>query len=94
MNAVYDSAFVEKLKKVDVRIRKSFKERILLFSQNPHDLKLNNHILKDPYAACRSIDVNVDWRAIYREVQIGEETVAYFLELGTHDQLYKHIRES
>ncbi|MBI4038677.1 type II toxin-antitoxin system mRNA interferase toxin, RelE/StbE family [Candidatus Daviesbacteria bacterium] len=89
MNAVYDSAFVKKLKKVGVRIRKSFKERILIFSKNPYDLQLNNHALKDGYKGYRSIDIAGDWRAIYKETQIGKEVVAYFVEFGTHVQLYK-----
>ncbi len=61
----YSPSFLKLFKQVDVRIRKSFKERIILFSKNPHDLQLNNHVLKDPYTGCRSIDVSADWRAIY-----------------------------
>lgn len=78
----YSRSFIAKLKKADVRIRKSFKQRIDIFLRNPHDLQLNNHSLRDEWEG-------YDWRAIYEEVQIGEEEpFAYFTSFGTHSQLY------
>ena len=88
MKVVYDSDFMAELKKVDVRIRKSLKQRIDIFSQDPYNPQLNNHSLRDGYQGYRSIDITSDWRAIYHEVIIGEETVAYFVTLGTHGKLY------
>lgn len=88
MNPVLDSDFLKKLKKVDVKIRKSFKERIILFSKNPTNPELNNHALKEQYEGYKSIDITVDYRAIYEEVKIGGEKVAYFVILGTHEELY------
>lgn len=88
MKVFYDPSFYKKLKKVDVRIRKSVKEKILIFSKNPNDLQLNNHPLKREYEGYRSIDVTEDWRALYKEVQIANETIAYFTVFGTHDELY------
>lgn len=84
----YSPTFFRTLKKVDVRIRKSFKEKILIFSKNPKDLVLDNHLLKEPYQGFRSIDVTADWRAIYQEKNEEKETVAYFITLGTHSELY------
>ncbi len=89
MRVFYDSAFYEKLKRVDVHIRKNLKERILIFSRNPNDLQLNNHPLKREYEGYRSIDITGDWRALYKEVPIGEEVIAYFVFLGTHKDLYE-----
>ena len=86
----YSPKVLDKLKKSNVRIRKSFKERILIFSKNPYDMELNNHLLKEPYLGCRSIDITADWRAIYEEMQIGEEIEAYFLILGTHGELFRN----
>jgi mRNA-degrading endonuclease YafQ of YafQ-DinJ toxin-antitoxin module len=34
---------------------------------------------------CGSIDITSDWRALYKE----HSGVAYFVEMGTHSQLYK-----
>ena len=89
MKIVYDPAFVQKLKKVDVRIRKQVKARILLFWLNPHDPQLRNHSLKRKYAGYHSIDITEDWRAIYKEIIQGEELIAYFVIFGTHEELYK-----
>lgn len=85
----YSPDFLSKLKKVDVRIRNSVKERILLFSKNPHNLQLNNHPLRREWEGFRSIDIASNWRAVYEELHEGEETIAYFVALGTHDQLYR-----
>ncbi len=85
----YSPGFLDKLKKVNVRVRKSVKQRMLLFSRNPKNLQLNNHSLKREYNGYRSIDITVDYRAIYQERIEGEEVVAYFVALGTHPELYK-----
>lgn len=89
MNVELDPDLVKKLKKFDVKILKSFKERIIKFSKNPFDLQLNNHLLKREWKGYSSIDITSDWRAIYKEIKIGEETVAYFVAIGTHKELYK-----
>lgn len=78
----------KKLKKLDVRIRSRFKERILIFEKNPNDPQLDNHELRKPYKGMQSIDITNDYRAIYKEMRIGEEAVAYFLTIGTHKDLY------
>ena len=90
MEAVLDDDFLKKLKKLDVRIRKSVKEKLLVFSKYPDDLQLNNHSLKKEWEGYRSIDIAADYRAVYKEVMVGEDTVAYFVTLGTHDQLFKN----
>src|SRR3989344_5378394 len=88
MKRRYSPAFIKVLKKVDVRIRKSFRERIVIFAQNPNDLQLNNHALKKEWQGYRSIDINADYRAVYKEIAREEESVAHFVTLGTHDELY------
>ena len=88
MTIKYSPAFLATLKKADVRIRKSFKERILQFSKNPYDLQLRNHKLQREYQGYRSINITADWRAIYKEIHESDEIIAYFIAIGTHDQLY------
>lgn len=89
MTVKYSPGFFKKLKNVDVRVRKSVKEKMLLFSKNPHEPQLNNHSLKREYEGYRSINITADYRALYREKQEGDEKVAYFVLLGTHDKLYR-----
>ena len=88
MTVRYDPQFLKKLKKLNVRIRKSFKERIILFVHDPNNLELNNHPLTREYTNFRSIDITNDHRALYAEKDEGDETVAYFEEIGIHDELY------
>ena len=89
MRRRYDPSFIKALKKVDVRIRKSFREKVTIFAKNPLDPELNNHELRKPYEGLRSIDITNDYRAIYEEVTVEGEAVAYFSLLGTHEELYK-----
>ena len=84
----HDHAIFEKLKRIDVRIRKNFYKKIAVFEKNPFDPSLNNHALQEPYEGLRSIDITNDYRAVYEEVPSGTETVAYFSLLGTHKELY------
>lgn len=88
MTVRYDPEFLRKLKKLDVRTRKNLKEQILLFVRNPQNPKLNNHSLVRNYEGFRSIDITNDYRALYKEKLEGDETVAYFEEIGTHEELY------
>lgn len=90
----YSPAFLKNFKKVDVRIRKSFKEKILLFAKNPNDSQLNNHELTKEWQGHRSIDVTVDYRAVYKKETLGKDKAAHFVILGTHDQLYKKNQDS
>ncbi len=55
---------------------------------NPSDPSLDNHPLKDPWIGCRSIDITADYRAIYEETNEGDENIAYFITIGTHQELY------
>ena len=89
MTIRYSPAFFGRLKKANARIKKSVKERILLFSKNPYNPQLNNHLLKREYKGHRSINITADWRALYTEKREGKDSIAYFTSLGTHRELYK-----
>ena len=88
MKVKLDPDLLKKLKKLDVRIRNRFRERILLFSKNPNDPELNNHPLKREYQGLRTIDITNDYRAIYEERTVKGDAVANFFLLGTHKELY------
>lgn len=84
----YTDNFLKQLKKSDIRIRKAFKQRLLLFVRDPNDLELNNHLLEKEYIGFRSIDITADYRAVYKEVIQEDDTYIYFSSFGTHSQLY------
>lgn len=92
MTVKYSPSFLKVFRKADVRIRKSFKQRILIFSKNPNDLQLNNHELAKEWLGHRSIDITNDYRAVYKEEAVEEEKVAHFVTLGTHEELYKQTK--
>ena len=87
MKVDFSPDFYRLFKKANIRIKKSVNERIAIFVKNPHDPVLNNHELREPLEGLRSIDITVDYRAIYEEIN-GEEQLAYFVGLGVHEELY------
>ncbi len=89
MKVFFDPEFYRQYKKANVRIQHRVDQRLRLFRKNPMDPKLNNHLLRESYQDYRSIDITVDYRAHYKELSREEEVVAYFVVLGTHNELYK-----
>jgi len=88
MKVQLSSYFHKKIKKENVRGQKSFKEALRLFIINPNDPKLDNHILRDPWKGCKSIDISADCRAIYEEIKVDKDVVAHFITIDTHSELY------
>lgn len=88
MNVVLDPALYKKLKKLNVRIRKNFRERIAIFQLNPSDPILDNHPLERELTGYQSIDITAHYRAVFEELQEGEERIYYFFLIGTHKELY------
>ena len=89
MRVKYSPLFLAKVKKVDVRIYKSLREKIAIFLKDPNNSQLDNHELYREWEGFRSIDVTSDWRAVYQEIDEGNEIIAYFTTLGTHEELYE-----
>ena len=85
MKLQFSRQFKKRKKKLPVRVGKRLEERLLLFSEDPFNPVLRNHVLAGEYAGYRSIDITGDWRAVY-ETQLGD--VAYFVDVGTHAYLY------
>lgn len=92
MTIRYTDNFLRQLKKSDVRIRKVFKERLVLFEKNPSDPKLNDHTLQRDYQGYSSIDITNNYRAIFKEVVFEDDTYIYFSSFGTHEELYNELK--
>lgn len=88
MKIRYAPDFLQKLKKLNVRIRRNAELQLTIFLTNPYATKLNNHKLRRSREGFRSINITNDYRALYSEKKEGDETVAYFEEIGTHKELY------
>lgn len=85
--------FRRKYKKQNVRIRKVIGEALRKFSKNAFDLSLRNHGLERELQGFRSIDINVDFRAIYEEIKEKDSPFAYFDNFGTHEELFTSIND-
>jgi addiction module RelE/StbE family toxin len=84
----YTPLFTKQRKAVSVEIKEAFLETLRLYLVAPHHPTLRNHPLRGKYAGLRSIDVTEDYRALFREIQTGEQTIIVFHLLGTHEELY------
>ena len=86
MQIEYSKKFIKEFKKCPNNIRDIFKVRLKIFIDNQNHPILNNHPLIGKLKGRRSINVNGDWRAIFKEIDSGQ--IIYFLAIGTHSQLY------
>lgn len=63
---------------------KQFEKRFLLFLESPNDPILKDHMLKGSKKSLRAFSVSGDMRVIY----YIENNIAYFIDIGTHNQVY------
>lgn len=78
-------SFVKTYRKLPEKLRKTVKEKLVLFCEEPFLQELNNHTLSGKYQNHRSININGDYRAVYKNLS---EKEVIFVSLGTHSQLY------
>jgi len=84
----FTNLFNKQRKESPLLIKVAFRDAMELFLQDPLHKTFRNHHLQGKFAGYRSIDVTPDWRAIYKEMRVGEMIVFRFSALGTHKQLY------
>lgn len=88
MEIEFDPEFRRQYDRLNVRIQKQLKIQLRIFERNPKDLQLHNHDLKREWLGFKSIDIANVYRAIYQVRTRGTAKVAYFVALGTHEELY------
>jgi addiction module RelE/StbE family toxin len=76
--------FIKTFKKLPLKVKKKFQERLFLFEKDSFNSILNNHVLNGKYKGYRSINISGDIRAIYRKNLDG----VIFIEIGSHSKLY------
>jgi mRNA-degrading endonuclease RelE of RelBE toxin-antitoxin system len=79
------------LKKLDVRIQNSFWQALEVFEKNPDDPTLDHKQLKRSLTGFWKIDITVDdsYAAFYELIEEGSEKIAYFIQVGRKETLYK-----
>ena len=85
MNIQTTKNFDKQYSKLNVKIKKQFKNRVELFSATPFDVSLRNHALKCKYLGYRSIYISGDIRVLYT---VKGDAIIIFGFIGTHSQLY------
>jgi addiction module RelE/StbE family toxin len=79
----FDKQFAQRL---TARQQIKVLDTIEVFQDEPFNKDLRNHSLKGKWFGHRSISVGGDLRLHF---QVLDTTTAYFVAVGTHDQLYK-----
>ncbi len=75
-----------KIKKKDPHLIRKIYKQLQLFTTNPIHPSLRLHKLSGNLKDFRSISITKSFRMVY---QIKEENVAYFVDLGTHNEVYR-----
>ncbi len=85
MKITFSKRFTKELEKAPQNIQKIFRDKLFLFIDNKQHILLRNHKLQGVLTEYRSININGDWRVLFRELDDNE---IFFDIIGTHSQLY------
>lgn len=85
MTVQYTAGFKKQYKRLPEKLQASFDARLLVFVNDPSDVRLRNHPLRGNFAGYWSINITGDLRALYRRESEG---IIIFALIGTHSQLY------
>ena len=82
---------LKKLKLEDPKMAVKAEKQLALFAQNPKHPSLRTHKLTGKVESRWSISISKSIRMVYVGVQKekDEEPTAYFVAIGTHDQVYR-----
>jgi len=69
-------------------LQKQFDKRIAIFQNNPANPLLDDHDLVGALAGYRAFSVTRSIRVVY----YIQKEVAYFVTIGTHDQVYSETK--
>lgn len=74
------------LQKQDPNIKTIVDQKVIWFSRNPDDTRLENHPLKKPMTGKWAFSITDDIRIVYKWVS---KTTVRFLSIGPHVKVYK-----
>jgi addiction module RelE/StbE family toxin len=86
MNIDYSRAFDKQYSKLTQTKKRSVRDAIEIFIDEPYHEGLRNHPLKEKWVGYRSISADNDLRLHFK---ILNDETALFVAVGTHKQLYK-----
>lgn len=80
---------IQKLRRTDKALVKRIEKQLAIFQSDSKHPSLRTHKLTGNLEKRWSISINRSIRMVYTVIEVKGETYAYFLALGTHDQVYK-----
>ncbi|OGY11981.1 MAG: hypothetical protein A3A58_02755 [Candidatus Blackburnbacteria bacterium RIFCSPLOWO2_01_FULL_41_27] len=81
---------LKEIKKTQPRLSVKIKKQLKLFKNNPRHPSLRTHKLGGVLSNTRSISMDRNIRMTYCiKVEADGEKTAIFLDIGTHDEVYK-----
>lgn len=82
---------LKKIKQKDIKLADRVEKQLILFTKNPKHPSLRTHKLSGNVENRWSISINKSIRMVYVIVKRkeDEESTAYFVAIGTHDQAYR-----
>lgn len=87
---LYTKTFLKQFNKritPNKNLYKKYLERVRLFQENPNNPVLRNHQLKGARQGLYSFSITGDIRVIY-EFTDDRKIVVFFVEVGSHNQVY------
>lgn len=76
---------LKKIKQKDQQLSKRIEKQLALFQENPRHPSLRLHILSGGLNELWSIAISKSIRMVY----VQDEDIVYFVDLGTHDEVYR-----
>jgi addiction module RelE/StbE family toxin len=77
---------LNKIKQKDRKLVEKIEKQLILFKGNPRHPSLRLHKLTGNLGDYWSISITKSIRMIY---EIVDEDIIYFIDIGTHDEVYK-----
>ncbi|HSW48458.1 MAG TPA: type II toxin-antitoxin system mRNA interferase toxin, RelE/StbE family [Candidatus Saccharimonadales bacterium] len=74
------------IKRKDKKLASKIEKQLLLFQSNPKHPSLRIHKLSGSQKDTWSISITMSIRMVYK---MPDDNTAYFIDIGTHDQVYK-----
>ncbi|QQS70012.1 type II toxin-antitoxin system mRNA interferase toxin, RelE/StbE family [Candidatus Saccharibacteria bacterium] len=87
MQVQFHRDFDKQFAKLSLKKRAKVMAAVALYLKNPDAASLRPHALSGEWRGCWSISAGGDLRLHFELVD--DNTVAYFVAVGTHSQLYK-----
>lgn len=84
MEIKFSTDFRKRYQKLNDKVKKAFHQRLKLFIQDQYHPLLRNHPLTGKLQGYRAFSITGDIRVVY----YIDQGIAYFIDIGTHNQVY------